>query len=147
MFSSCTKRPVAIQSSNDVEKELVEQHCTDALMDSISQQEAMLVDIPIPLYDCRILPTMCDEIDRDTLVFGYKSPLSYNQAVEFFMSQMERYGWRHLVSFDSCVETIMQFNSPDRYCTVVIKKSASESECLSIFIYIKRAGIESPLSQ
>jgi hypothetical protein len=109
------------------------------LLESIIQQEAMLVDIHIPLYDERIIPVLCDEVERDTLVFGYKSPLELSQAVGFFISQMERYGWRHLVSFEVCYKSILQFKSPDRYCTVVIEQFDSQSSS-SIFIYIKRTS-------
>lgn len=135
LFSSCTKKQVGI-SSDDIKSQLEKQR-NSALLDTIIQQEAMLIDVPIPLYDERIILPVYDEIERDTLVFGYKSPLDHSQAVEFFMTQMERYGWRHLVSFDTHLESILQFKSPDRYCTVIIK-SDNTSSCLSIFIYIKK---------
>ncbi len=113
-------------------------------LDTIIQQEAMLVDVPIPLYDHRIIPAMHDVTEHDTLVFGYKSPLNTDQAISFFMTQMERYGWKHMVTFVAH-ETIAQFESPDRYCTVVIKKS---DHCVSgsvIFMYIKKASTDARL--
>ena len=138
LFPSCSKQQVSMH--NDTEEQLRNQQ-NNALLDIVIQQEAMLIDIPIPLYDQRILPPTYDEIERDTLVFGYKSPLSHSQAVEFFINQMERYGWRHLVSFDTYSESILQFKSPDRYCTVVINDFLNKS-CSSIFIYIKRASTD-----
>jgi hypothetical protein len=140
LFSSCTRRQVSTHVSG-TEKQSGNQHYS-TFLDTVIQQEAMLVDIPIPLYDHRILPTSYDETERDTLVFGYKSPLDHNQAVEFFINQMERLGWRHLVSFDTYSESILQFKSPDRYCTVVVQKSEKESVGSSIFIYIKRASTD-----
>ncbi len=138
ILSSCTKQP-RITSSSQVEKEPIIQQ-ENELLNFIIQQEAMLVDVPIPLYDERILPVSCDEIEHDTLVFGYKSPLSFSQAIEFFMNQMERYGWQHLISFDSFLQSIVQFKSPDRYCTVIIKDLNDQLPCSAIFIYIKRTS-------
>jgi hypothetical protein len=84
--------------------------------------------------------------NQDTLVLGYKSPLSRQEAIEFFMNQMERYGWKHLVSFDA-PEMLLQFESPNRYCSIVIKSSDHTSEHSSIFIYIKKSEhIGSPIS-
>lgn len=136
LLSSCTKQDSSKQ------KKGIEQlfdNGKDTYLDVIIQQEAMLVDIPIPLFDERIIPSSSDTIKSDTLTFGYKSPLSREQAIDFFLNQMERYGWKHLVSFEG-VESLLQFESPDRYCTVVIKNSSHASSC--IFIYIKRASTD-----
>jgi len=111
------------------------------IVDIIVQQEAMLVDIAIPLYDERIIPLNNFSIESDTLVFGYKSPLACAQAQAFFMNQMERYGWQHLVSFTS-EDILLQFQSPDRYCSIIIKKDVSRSDGSSIFIYIKKASTQ-----
>jgi hypothetical protein len=140
LLSSCTQQHSS-KHKNGTEKQPDHQH-NSARLDTIIQQEAMLVDVPIPLYDQRILSPLYDETERDTLVFGYKSPLTHDQAVEFFIKQMERYGWRHLVSFDTFSESVLQFESPDRYCTVLIKNSENTSTGSSIFIYIKRASTE-----
>lgn len=101
-------------------------------------QQAMLVDIPIPLYDERIIIPLSDNSEGGTLVFGYKSSLSSEQVVGFFITQMERLGWKHLVTFDG-IESILQFESPDRYCTVIVKKS--EASHSSVFIYLKKASL------
>jgi hypothetical protein len=98
----------------------------------------MLVDIPIPLYDERIIIPLSDIFEGGTLAFGYKSPLSCEQAINFFITQMERLGWKHLVTFEG-IESILQFESPDRYCTVIIK--AHELSHSLIFIYLKKASL------
>lgn len=108
------------------------------IIDTIVKQEAMLVDIPIPIYDEHIISVCDTSIKSDVLVFAYKSPLSRIQAQDFFMTQMERLGWQHLVSFET-VELILQFSTPDRYCTVIIKNTDSQSLSSDIFIYIKKA--------
>jgi len=137
LLSSCTKQ------SSYRQKKGIEQSVDNIQvnrLDLIIQQEAMLVDIPIPLFDERIIPLSSDTIESDTLSFGYKSPLSRDQVIDFFLKQMERLGWKHLVSFES-TETLLQFKSPDRYCTIVIKNYSSLTSS-SIFIYIKRASTD-----
>lgn len=137
LLSSCKHQSSRQKSKSNVGQLMSNNR--NALFDTIIQQEAMLIDIPIPLYDERIIPYPF-LIESDTLVFGYKSSLSPIQLVDFFLHQMERFGWQHLVSFEAA-EILMQFQSPDRYCTVVIKNGEQEHGS-SIFIYIKRASTE-----
>ena len=132
LFSSCKKQQSFFNAHIS---DSGQQSCS--ALDAIIQQEAMLVDVPIPLYDSRIIDCVADESDSDTQVFGYKSPLNYTQAIDFFTTQMERYGWNHLVTFYG-LKALLQFESPDRYCTIEIQKSDAHSSV--IFIYIKRAS-------
>src|SRR5438045_6362869 len=92
LLSSCTKHQ-SPQQKNNIDQQLIDGR--KKVLDIIIQQEAMLVDVPIPLYDERIIPCNDSSIESDTWVFGYKSPLSCAQAQDFFMHQMERYGWQH----------------------------------------------------
>jgi len=52
---------------------------------------------------------------------------------------MERLGWKLIVLFDA-QEALLQFESPDRFCTVIIKNSENNTSGSSLFIYIKRAS-------
>lgn len=138
LFSSCTKQHTHKQ------KKSIEQlagNSKDVIIDTIIQQEAMLVDIPIPLFDERIISSSFSETKSDTLIFGYKSPLSADQAIDFFLTQMERLGWKHLVTLNG-QDNILQFESPDRYCTVIIKHSDNAMTNSQIYIYIKRASTD-----
>jgi hypothetical protein len=146
LVSCGPKQPLHKQQQDVVELVIDDQNQNENYIkndyfDRIIQQEAMLVDVPIPLFDERIFPTSFEEIESDTSVFGYKSPLSKDQAIDFFLKQMERLGWEHLISFKAAAEIIMQFKSPDRYCTVVIKDYCLSTHT-SIFMYIKRASID-----
>lgn len=138
-LSSCKQRHSLKAKSGSTHQS--DRQNNSVYFDTIVQQEAMLIDIPIPLYDQRIIPESYQATEPDTLAFGYKSPLLPSQAIEFFINQMERYGWRHLVLFNTVFESILQFESPDRYCTVIIKGCARERFGSSIFIYIKRASV------
>jgi hypothetical protein len=144
ILSSCAKHQSVQQINNPDNQQIVDRQDFDLersrILDAIIQQEAMLVDIPIPLYDERILPARFHE-SSDTLIFGYKSPLSCAQALDFFMNQMERYGWQHLVTFET-TELLVQFASPDRYCMVVIQSEGDKLCHSRIFMYIKKGQAE-----
>lgn len=133
LLSSCTKQHSS-QQKKGIESPV--SNVQDNRLENIIQQEAMLIDIPIPLFDERIISSSSDIIESNTLMFGYKSPLSRAEAIDFFLKQMERLGWKHLVLFEG-EESLLQFKSPDRYCTIVIKSFASSLNS-SIFIYIKK---------
>jgi hypothetical protein len=134
LLPSCIKQ----QSNQQKKNPVVVSDDAQNFQDEIVLKEAMLVDVPIPLYDERIMLPSSDNAEDGTLVFGYKSPLSREQASDFFVMQMERLGWEHLVTFEGA-ELILQFESPDRYCTVIIKNS--ELSHSSIFIYLKKASV------
>lgn len=134
IFSACSKRSALNKHDNDNQQDSSLQ---SMILERVIQQEAMLVNIPIPLYDERILPVSYNFDDISLIKLGYKSPLSPRQAVDFFMHQMERYGWRHLVSFEAH-ESILQFENPDCYCTIIV--GSLEPNGSSVFIYMKRAS-------
>ena len=133
MLPSCAKRQShkehTVVGSQEVD------HQKLIILDKVVQQEAMLVTIPIPLYDERILPSSLDFFENETIALGYKSPLTVQQSVDFFIGQMERYGWKHIVSFESD-DTFLFFENPGSYSCVVIK--ASEKYGSSIFIYVRQ---------
>ena len=141
IFSSCKKHE--IQKEQILVIETQEYDYQKALiLDKIIQQEAMLVTIPIPLYDERILPTSFDFCEKETITLGYKSPFAVEQAIDFFMNQMERYGWKHIISFENN-KSLLLFENPDSYCCIVIKPLNSYKSI--IIIYIKRASSKSSL--
>jgi len=128
LFSSCAKKhtPHNNFDSLEVSKGL-------AILSFIEQQETMLVDIPIPLYDERIIPSFVDASETDLMVFGYKSPLSRQDNVAFFVNQMERYGWRQIVCFET-FESLLEFEVPGRYCTISMRDLDNSGSLIYIFI-------------
>jgi hypothetical protein len=145
-LSSCGKQKPCQQKEQINQPSIDPDH--QALLEMTIQQEAMLTDIPIPLYDERVfsgtglLDAQSDENrETSTLTFGYKSPLSCAQAQDFFMNQMERYGWQHMVTF-SAHELLLIFSTPHRYCSIIIRPTSEPAHSL-IFIYIKKSELES----
>src|SRR5579864_6242602 len=141
LLPSCAKKRSEKEqgfSTVDQQQEHLDlQRQKDLILQRVIEQEAMLINIPIPLYDERVLPASLDDGESHTIVLCYKSPLNLQQLCDFFMSQMERLGWKHLVSFDSYEKHII-FENPDSYCLIMIKEADQRSSFISL--YIKRAS-------
>ena len=93
---------------------------SDALF--INQQEAKLVDIPIPLYDEWLSVASNDSNTEDNAMLGYRSSLSVAVIINFYVHEMERLGWKQLKLFQG-TESLVQFESPDRLCSISIRPS------------------------
>ena len=139
LFPSCARKQKVEkkqQSVATVDFNYIDQQ-KEAILEKIIYQEAMLTNIPIPLYDKRILPDSLDFFEHDaTTILGYSSSLDSSFIVDFFMNQMERYGWKHLVSFDH-KDMILIFENPDSYCLIKIKPQPRQGT--SFFVYIKKS--------
>ena len=136
VLPSCAKRSAQKERSKIADAHELEQQRL-LILDKVIQQEAMLSNVPIPLYDERILPTSLSVFEKETISLGYKSTLSVQQLIEFFMNQMERYGWKHIVTFDN-EKIILLFENPDSYVCVTLQ--LLENYGSTIFVYTKRAN-------
>jgi hypothetical protein len=137
-LSGCSKKSLEKKKITDIDLAHDSFEYKQTVMDTIIQQEAMLVNVPLPLYDERII--LDSSFDEDQgVVLGYKSPLTVEQVIAFFMNEMERYGWKHLVTFYSS-ESILQFQSPHFYCTVLTQ--SLENRYSRIIIYMKKASTD-----
>jgi len=110
---------------------------TATLRTSAVHHEVALINIPLPLYDEIIVLNSYDENETNDLVFAYKTSLSKEEIGKFFLDQMERYGWKHLITFNH-VESLMQFESPDRYCTVSVRQSAPKDGGSQLYIFVSQ---------
>jgi len=89
---------------------------------AINQQEAKLVDIPIPLYDKWLSIVSNDSNHEDNTMLGYRSSLSVDVIIDFYVHEMERLGWQQLKLFQG-TESLVQFESPKRLCSISIRSS------------------------
>lgn len=105
-------------------------------IDRVQQQEAVLIDIPVPLYDER-LPVYDPDPNsgHSTIILGYKSSLDTNDIVDFYTNQMERLGWNCIKLFQG-FESLLQFESPDRLCTVSVRPHHKRSCGADIIVFI-----------
>ncbi len=131
LLSSCAK-------NNYVQQSITKWHKKHNRMpiDRVQQQEAMLIDIPIPLYDER-LPVYDPDSNsgHSTIMLGYKSSLDTNDIVDFYMKQMERLGWNCIKLFQG-FESLLQFESPDRLCSVSVRPHHKRSRGADIIVFI-----------
>ncbi len=89
---------------------------------AVNQQEAKLIDIPIPLYDERLSMGASDSTKQNNTILGYRSSLAVTAIIDFYVHEMERLGWRQLALFQG-TESLVQFESPERLCSISIRPS------------------------
>ena len=92
----------------------------------INQQEAKLIDIPMPLYDERLSVVSNDSNTEENTMLGYRSSLSVDVIIDFYVHEMERLGWQQLKLFQG-TESLIQFESPERLCSISIRSSDIQS--------------------
>jgi len=87
----------------------------------IKQQEAKLIDVPIPL-DVEPLPDYFSEhvTKGDELSLGYMSPMSRDELILFYTQEMERLGWKKR-GLAHTVETLLYFEKPGRFCAISLR--------------------------
>lgn len=104
-------------------------------LDSVYQQEAMLADIPVPLYDQRILlDNTYGSTEQNAIVLGYKSTLSLEEIIQFYAAEMERLGWWQLMIYKG-PESLLNFEKPGRLCTISIRFHNKKSKYQEIFVF------------
>jgi len=99
------------------------------------QQEAKLVDIPVPL-NVKPLSVFFDNEKAgfaDSVMLGYTTDQSLDEIADFYQQGMERHGWRCLTSF-SGVEYLMHFAKPNRFCSISLRSHAGKRADSGIFI-------------
>ena len=129
LLSSCAKNSHVKQSTTNNKHNRMP-------IDRVQQQEAMLVDIPIPLFDERLPVYDPDSnLGHSTIMLGYKSSLDTNDIVDFYTKQMERLGWNCIKLFHG-VESLLQFESPDRLCTVSVRPHHKRGYGADIIVFI-----------
>lgn len=123
-------------ATNTVNEENHDAHA-DMANDIMHYQESLLTDVPLPLFDERIVSAFrCESTEKNLCVaLGYESPLTVAQAIDFFMHQMELYGWKCVICF-SGTHNLLNFKAPRKYCTMLIEHGINNGS--RIFLYISR---------
>lgn len=103
-------------------------------IDLIKQQEAKLIDIPIPLNACPVPYYFADVSNRgQELSLAYESTMSSDDLVLFYTQEMERLGWKKAASIHT-VETLLYFEKPDRFCVISLRPESEKTAEASILI-------------
>lgn len=92
------------------------------------QQEAKLVDIPVPLNAKPVKDFFYDEHvgSTDSSMLGYTTDQPLDEIADFFKQGMERQGWRCLTSFAG-LEHLMHFTKPKRFCSISLRSQAGKT--------------------
>lgn len=101
---------------------------------SVRQQEARLIDIPIPIH-ADSLGFHEDQLgaDKDSLVLAYRVHLKQTDIRSFFEIEMERLGWNMVANvFD--VESMLVFIKPSKVCTVSLRNNYPQNESSLVVI-------------
>ena len=94
--------------------------------------------MPVPLNSEPILDFSGDIFLDNEVLLRYKSDMVLDEAVNFYLREMERLGWRNVATFNS-FESLLNFVKPGRFCTVSVrplyKKSRIARDLINIFIF------------
>ena len=103
------------------------------------QQEAKLVDIPVPLNVKPVSDFFYDEhIDsEDSSMLAYTTDQPLDEIAGFYRQEMERQGWR-CCTFFSGLEYLMHFTKPKRFCSISLRPHAGKTrgKCVKSGIFI-----------
>lgn len=131
-----TSAPFSIEQSMHQELEekrtvlaslVVDYNGTDEQRIAYKQQQARLIDIPLPL---QIIPDYRYSLaqEQDCSLYAFISDMSHEQLLEFYRVEMEREGWK-VVTSCADIESVMVCSKPTRMSVVTIrtqKKSANK---------------------
>jgi len=94
----------------------------------VCQQEARLIDIPIPLHALAIQSesSTVPNQETDSLVLAYRVNSKYRDIGSFYTNEMERLGW-NMISSVYDVESLLVFIKPQRVCAISLRNYAKNS--------------------
>lgn len=149
IFTGCTsskkKNVTSFNVSNTdsvstVDKENVEKMYLFSEVEA-RRKEAILLDVPIPLYVTRI-PVINEDMYGNQIVLGYQSNVSPDELITMYREQMERHGWNLAQSFKGS-ESLLHFEKPTRVCSVCIRphKKMFGNEGSELIIYVEDNGL------
>jgi hypothetical protein len=93
--------------------------------------EARFPDIPLPVGIQQDLINSQD-LGFHKSVFVYTAQQTYEELVMFYETEMERYGWQKIVSFDR-PQTSIYFEKPRRSALVVIETASKKGLRVSVY--------------
>lgn len=102
---------------------------------SLRQQEARLIDIPIPVQ-ADPLSLHGDRLgneEKSSLVLAYRVYSKKQDIRSFFALEMERLGWNMIADIED-VESLLVFVKPTKVCTVSMRSNYEQEASLLIVI-------------
>ena len=107
-----------------------------SLQMSVCEQEARLVDVPIPVNAKPI--TNFDQRYKSgkTCQLSYRLDSSEINLEKFYENGMERSGWKKIAKC-SCQELLLIFEKPSKICVISVRSEKPGKETLVIFFVPK----------
>lgn len=97
------------------------------------QKEARLHDVPVPLGSKPDV-NFGQHISDDQIMLAFVLPnFNVEQAVQFYCQEMEQAGWREVILFADSGEVLLNFEKPQRFCSVSLR---SEGAGLHVYLFV-----------
>ncbi len=141
-----TKKENAHSSSLRVQRrpsKKVKQTNQENAKDFMRQQEAKLVDIPVPLgsvpcvANYHISEYVPEQAHADEVMLAYDSQLSLSDIKDFYKQEMERLGWCNIATYEQS-ESLFLFKKPDRLCAVSVRPYQHQNKAAIIIFSGKK---------
>ena len=103
-------------------------------IDSLRQQEARLIDIPVPVHadPLNFNGNQLNGEEKDSLVLAYRVYSTKQDVRSFFVLEMERLGWNMIADIEG-LESLLVFIKPTKVCTVSMRTNY-EQEASSLIV-------------
>ncbi len=82
--------------------------------------EARLYDVPI-LIGAKSMHLLNSSEKGDNAIVAYASTMSIGDSLAFYQEHMERFGWRQIACFMSSNEILLNFEKPQKYCSISLR--------------------------
>lgn len=106
----------------------------DSAVEDSKQQEAQLVDIPIPLQAVALTYNgVHSRKNEHTTFLAYKVSAHYEELYAFFVLEMERMGWNMISSLEGA-ESLLVFIKPTKICTISLRDYHNAHDAYMIII-------------
>lgn len=97
------------------------------------EQEARLYDIPL-LIDAQPHQYF-DQNNKSTVYITYHSHVNADDAMTFYLQEMECHGWQQLAVFDH-QENLLIFEKPTKKCAISIRPVENNKKQIAVVIMI-----------
>jgi len=98
---------------------------TNDLVSIVNEQEAKLIDVPIPLNVCPISSYFINNSSDRDISLGYDSYSGIEELLQFFTQEMERLGWK-MRALSTTTESLIYCEKPTRFCAISLRPSNQE---------------------
>ncbi len=104
------------------------------LEQQITQCEAQLIDIPIPIM---VTPLGLSYGTAGGVLLNYTSSVSAAVLRDFYKEEMERFGWEQVASFEA-QEILLHYKKQGRFCNVSIRFTGpvQKSKKVELFLFV-----------